>query len=207
MSNDFTFFQAPASWTILLVTCGISLYTLYMNNSLLTKMMFHPYSFFHDNRIFTVVTSGFVHADIMHLMFNMMTFYFFAFQLEANGIIGTDGFLLVYFGSMIFSDLPTAMKHRNDRGYFSLGASGAISGIVFSSILFNPSARMSMLFLPIPIPATIFGVLYLAYCYYASKHSNDLINHEAHFWGALTGVIITIIISPGVISDFLRNVI
>jgi len=207
MGNEFTFFEAPASWIILITTCCISFYTLYMNNSLLTKMMFHPYSFFHENRLYTILTSGFVHADLMHLLFNMLTFYFFAFQLETNGIIGTGGFLLIYFGSMIFSDLPTAIKHRNDIGYLSLGASGAISGIVFSSILFNPSSKMYVMLLPIPIPASIFGILYLAYCYYASMHSNDRINHEAHFWGALTGIIITIIIYPGVISDFLRNVI
>ena len=207
MGNEFAFSDAPASWIILISTCCISLYTLYMNNSMLARMMFHPYSFFHDNRIFTVITSGFVHADMMHLLFNMLTFYFFAFQLETNEIIGTGGFLLIYLGSMIFSDLPTAIKHRNDREYRSLGASGAISGIVFSNILFAPSAKMYVMLLPIPIPASIFGILYLAYCYYASKHSNDMINHEAHFWGALTGVIITAIIYPGVLSDFLRNVI
>lgn len=162
--------------------------------------MLHPYSVYRGKNLYTIFTSGLIHLDWGHLFFNMMTFYFFAFSLET--IIGHWQFAVLYIVSLALSDLPSILKHKNNFGYNSLGASGAISAVLFSFILFNPKATLLVFF--IPMNAVIFGVVYLLYSAYASKQSST-INHDAHFFGALAGIIITIILYPQVIPYFLRQ--
>jgi membrane associated rhomboid family serine protease len=139
----------------------------------------------------------------MHLAFNMLTFYFFAFQLEAE--LGSIKFFVLYIGSMVLADVTSIIKNYNDPEYRSLGASGAISGVLFSYILFKPNAQLGILFFPIPIPASIFALLYLAFCYFASKKQYDMVNHEAHFWGAVAGVILTTAMEPNAINIFFKQ--
>ena len=120
-------------------------------------------------------------------------------------MVGHWQFALIYFVSLILSDIPSVFRHKDDFWYNSLGASGAISGVLFSYILFSPLSKFSLMFIPIGIPAVLFGGLYLIYCVYASKNSRDNINHDAHFFGALTGIIITILIIPGIVPHFLTT--
>ena len=162
--------------------------------------MLNPYNVYHKKQWYQLVTSGFVHADFSHLIFNMLSFYFFAFNLEIAA--GSGIFLLIYFGSLIISDIPTVVKNRENIKYRSLGASGAVSGIVFSSVLLFPDSKIGILLFPFGIPAPVFGLLYLAYCWYAAKKRYDHINHEAHFWGALTGLVLTIILISGSLRGF-----
>lgn len=194
--------SVPASLIIFIATIAVSLYALYKDQRLFDKFVLHPYSAIRQKRWFTVITSGFLHGSVMHLMFNMMSFYFFAFKLEM--MIGSINFLIVYFLSMIISDIPSIIKNKDNAKYASLGASGAISGTLFSFILLVPGAKLSLFLFPIGIPAPIFGVLYIAYCYYAEKNANDNINHSAHLWGALAGAIITIVLFPQVINELLN---
>ena len=201
MEQYFT--EAPVACIIFAVTIAISLFAFY-NDDLYTRFILQPYSVSKGKYLYTLITSGFIHADWMHLLFNMMTFYFFAFQLEIT--IGHWQFGLLYGLSLILSDIPTVVKHKNDFWYRSLGASGAISAVVFSAILFRPLDGMSLMFLPISIPAVLFGVLYLVYCSYASKKGIGNINHDAHFFGALSGVLITIILIPQVVPFFFHSV-
>ncbi len=191
---------APVASLIFVFTLITSLYA-FNDNQLYGKFMLHPYSIAKGNKYFTFITSGLIHADWMHLFFNMFTFFIFAFQLEA--MIGHWQFALLYFASLILSDIPTVIKHKDDYRYSSLGASGAISGVLFSYILFKPLSMIGVMF--IPMPAIVFGVLYLFYCMYMSKNSRDSINHDAHFFGALTGLILTVILVPGVISNFIAE--
>ena len=191
---------APVASLIFVFTLITSLYA-FNDNQLYGKFMLHPYSIAKGNKYFTFITSGLIHADWMHLFFNMFTFFIFAFQLEA--MIGHWQFALLYFASLILSDIPTVIKHKDDYRYSSLGASGAISGVLFSYILFKPLSMIGVMF--IPMPAIVFGVLYLFYCMYMSKNSRDSINHDAHFFGALTGLILTVILVPGVISNFITE--
>lgn len=193
-----------ASYIIFFATIVASLVGIYSRTGFGERGVLHPYSVVHHKKYYMIITSGFLHADMMHLMFNMLTFYFFAFQLEL--IIGSVNFFFLYFSSLIISNISTIIKNKNNYGYRSVGASGAISGVLFSYIMLNPGARIGIIFFPIGIPAPIFGVLYLAYCWWAAKKSQDFINHEAHFWGALAGVILTIILIPDVIEHFLNNV-
>jgi membrane associated rhomboid family serine protease len=133
----------------------------------------------------------------------MFSYYFFAFTLER--IIGSWQFAILYIASLALSDLSTILKHKDHFWYNSLGASGAVSAVIFSYILFDPLTNFYFIFIPIPIKAVIFGVLYLAYSAYASKQSGT-INHDAHFFGALAGIIITIIFYPKVPAEFIREI-
>ncbi|MBX3044535.1 MAG: rhomboid family intramembrane serine protease [Candidatus Kapabacteria bacterium] len=196
--------NTPSAIVIFIATISISLYTLYKNHRLLHAWILSPRRVYYDKQYHLVLTSGFLHADLMHLLFNMFTFFFFGFKLEAA--IGTPNFLIIYFGSMILSVISTILKKKDDYNYGSLGASGAISGVVFASILIAPNSKLMIMPLPIPIPAYIFGVLYLLWSYFAAKKSLDMINHEAHFWGALAGVIFMIILIPGILSHFWYNI-
>lgn len=142
-----------------------------------------------------LVTSGFVHADFGHLLFNMFTFYFFAFPVERA--IGTSSFLLLYFISLTVSDLGTWYKHRNNPNYASLGASGAILGVLFASIVYFPDQSLFIIPIPVPIPAPLFAVGYLAYSWWQSRQNRGNVNHDAHIGGALTGLAFVAITDPG----------
>lgn len=176
----------------------------FSNQNMYGQFMLHPYSVYRREHIYTVITSGFIHKDWMHLLFNMFSFFFFAFTLERY--LGHWQFGLLYFVSLILSDLPTVAKHKEDYWYHSLGASGAISAVIFGFILFEPMTGMMIMPIPIAIPAIIFGPLYLVYCSYASRYSRDNINHDAHFYGALSGIMITIALKPAVVHSFLYQV-
>jgi membrane associated rhomboid family serine protease len=141
---------------------------------------------------------------------NMFSYFFFAFQLEAtfvqyNPQWGHFQFAALYLISLVLSDVSTIIKHKDDSWYNSLGASGAVCAVVFSSILFNPKEKLYIMF-AIPINAVIYGFLFLAYCIYAARVSRDNINHDAHFYGALTGIIMTVIFYPPIISFFFSQI-
>ena len=191
--------NTPVASLIFIFTIITSIYA-FNDTVLYGKFMLHPYSVYRKNKVFTLITSGLIHANWMHLIFNMFTFFFFAFRLEET--IGHWQFATIYMLGLILSDLPTVVKHKNDFWYNSLGASGAVSAVLFSYILFYPFSTLMIFPLPIPIWACLFGVLYLIYCAYMSRNSKDNINHDAHFYGAISGVIITIILEPKIIPHF-----
>ena len=194
---------APVASFIFAITIATSLWAFY-NDTLFSNLILHPYSVSRGQRVYTVITSGLIHNDWMHLFFNMLSYYFFAFQLEA--VLGHWQFALLYTLSLILSDLPTVYKHRNDDWYHSLGASGAVSAVIFSAILYNPLAKMMIMPIPFGIPAVLFGVLYLIYCNYASKNARDNVNHDAHLFGALSGLLITIALNPHIVNSFILQV-
>ena len=194
--------EAPVASFIFVITIVISLMA-FSNENLLSNLILHPYSVSRGKRVYTVLTSGLIHNDWMHLIFNMFSYFFFAFQLEV--IIGHWQFGLLYIVGLILSDLPTVYKHKDNYGYYSLGASGAVSAVIFSFILYYPMSMMMIMPLPFHIPAIIYGVLYLVYCNYASKHARDNVNHDAHFFGAITGLFITIVLNYHVIGTFLQQ--
>ncbi len=199
-----SFEQTPAAIVILIATLGISLYTMFRNQELYYNWLLHPYSLVRENKWYQLVSSGFLHGDMAHLIFNMLTFYFFAFKLEL--IVGTFDFLLIYFLSMIIANIPSTIKHKDDFEYRAVGASGAISGVIFAMILWVPDSSIYLMFIPIGIPSPIFGLIYLGYCWYMARNSQDHINHDAHLWGALSGIILTIIFQPMIIEHFLGRV-
>lgn len=199
--------NTPIASIIFAITIASSIY-VFSNPTAYSNMVLHPYSIHRDKRKwFTIFTSGIIHADWGHLLFNMITFYYFGFALEsffvqANGDIGHLYFALLYIVSLVLSDIPTIIQQKNNSGYFSLGASGAISAVLFGYILFQPKTTLG-LFMIIPMPAYVFAILYIGYCIWASKNSNDRINHDAHLFGALAGLVITILIHPWIIRHFI----
>jgi membrane associated rhomboid family serine protease len=142
----------------------------------------------------TLVTSGFVHADMPHLLFNMLTFWFFGPPLE--GRIGTPLFVLLYASGLLVSQYGSYRKQRHNPDYATLGASGAISAVLFTYIVYWPTSTLILLFLPIPIPAPLFGIAYLAYTWWSARQSRDRINHDAHLGGALTGLAFVALFDP-----------
>ncbi|MBL1410278.1 rhomboid family intramembrane serine protease [Sphingobacterium faecale] len=199
--------QTPVASILFAVTIATSIYA-FSNPQLYSSMMLHPYSIHRDKRKwYTVFTSGIIHADWGHLLFNMITFYYFGFALESffvqvSGDIGHLYFALLYILSLVLSDIPTILQQKNNPGYYSLGASGAISAALFGYILFQPKAMLGI-FMIIPMPAYVFAVLYIGYCIWASKNSNDRINHDAHLFGALSGILITILFYPWIFRHFI----
>jgi membrane associated rhomboid family serine protease len=195
--------EAPVACAIFAITIAISLIA-FSSDLVYDKFILHPYNVSKGKQLYTLITSGFIHVDYMHLFFNMLSYYFFAFSLERA--MGHWQFALLYILSLILSDLPSVAKHKDDYGYRSLGASGAISAVIFSSILYNPLASMMIMPLPIPIPAIIFGALYLVYCSYASKRQLGNINHDAHLFGAISGIVITVVLVPGILPVFIHEI-
>ncbi|UPL51239.1 rhomboid family intramembrane serine protease [Hymenobacter sublimis] len=185
------------------LTAGISLYA-WSNPAFLESWILEPYRVKRNHDYYRFITSGFLHADFGHLLFNMLAFYSFSQIVETVffGVFGpTTGllyFLLLYLGGIVLSDVPTYLRHRDDPNYRSLGASGGVASVVFSAILFNPTAGIRIFPIPVAIPGFIFGFLYLAYSYYMGRRRGDNINHDAHFYGALYGIVLTLVLLPRV---------
>ena len=179
--------------------------------NVLQKWMMNPYSINKRREYHRFLTSGLIHSNYGHLFFNMLALFFFGRNVEIvfGYILGPSGkiILIIFFLlGIIVSDIPTYLKYKDLPHYNSLGASGGVSALVFSSIMFFPLQKIYILFIPFGIPGFIIGILYLAYSYYQSKKMADGINHDAHFYGAVFGVVFTIIISPGSLANFIKEI-
>lgn len=197
---------------ILMVIIGFVSYAAWQNPSRMQKWILNPYRAFHDKEYFRFITSGFIHANWGHLIFNLFTLYFFGKNVEYTFIqlLGTTGgiiaFWILFLTAVIVSDIPSFVKFRNIPSYNSLGASGGVSALVFSSIIFYPLQPIYILFIPFGIPGFILGGLYLLYSYYQGRNLGDNINHDAHLFGALYGVLFTVILFPQAISTFFDQI-
>lgn len=194
------------TYLIIAATFVISI-ICFNNNQLFNKLSLKPYRIIHAKEWYRIITHGFVHADWMHLLVNMFTFWSFgqymehAFQYLGFGIWD---FLLLYFGGMIVASISDLIKYRNTSWYTSIGASGAVSAVLFSAIFLNPWDKI-LLFAAIPIPGILFGVLYLFYCQYMARRGGDNINHNAHFYGAIYGFMLPILLEPRLFQMFLNH--
>jgi membrane associated rhomboid family serine protease len=180
--NSLNFDQTPASMLILGAIVVMSALALWVAPGILERNLLRPYWLLRRRQYDTIVTSGFIHGDFGHLLFNSLTFFFFAPALEHR--IGTPRFVALYFIGLVLSSLGTVYKQRNNPDYAALGASGAILAVLFAYIVYYPK---QMLYLP--IPAVLFAFGYLAYSWWASRNRRDNINHDAHLDGAITGLI------------------
>lgn len=195
--------ESPASLCLLVITIGMSLFA-FSNEKLFHLLALEPYRMVRTHQYHQIITSGFVHANFMHLALNMMTLLFFGpglerMTLEATG--GREAFLIIYLASLVAGSLYPLVKYRKRPDYIAIGASGAISGIVFSYVLANPTAEFRVFFF-LPMPAFVFAILYTAYSIYAMRNVEDNIGHEAHLAGALGGVIATFIVASGIVTIF-----
>jgi membrane associated rhomboid family serine protease len=193
----------PGALVILALTCLVSLTGLFVAPQLIVRCLFRPYWLVRRSEYLTLITSGFVHADVGHLLFNAITFYSFAFLLERR--IGTPQFLALYSSGLLLGNVGTYFKHRTEPNYSCLGASGAILAVMFASIVYFPSQRLIILPIPVPIPAPLFALGYLAFTYYSARQSRDKINHDAHLGGALTGLAFVAATDPGAYRNLLTT--
>jgi membrane associated rhomboid family serine protease len=199
--------------SITFVIIGVNVllsFIAFNNRDLLYKLMMNPYHIHHDRQYFRFLTSGFVHGNYSHLLFNMFSLYFFGPAVEHifNIIFGAQGsinFILLYVLAIIASDIPTYFKNRNNPAYNSLGASGAISAIVFAFIIFQPLQNLCI-FLAICMPGFILGTLYIVFSYYQGRRANDGINHEAHLYGALFGFVFCVVTYPRSLAIFFEQI-
>ena len=180
---------------VFVATIAASLAGLFANRQIIERSLFRPYYFLRRRQYATAVTSGFVHADLPHLIFNMVTFYFFAFPLEKQ--IGPLRFAALYFLALVVSDTGTFLKHRDDPQYASLGASGAISAVLFAAIVYFPWMELFIIPIPLPIPAPLFAVAYVGYSWWSARQARGRINHDAHLGGALFGLLFVLLTDPG----------
>ena len=187
---------------IIAVTVLIS-YKGFNDLSFFRKFEFHVGSILKGEQI-RMISSGFLHVDMGHLFFNMVTLWFFAPLVLAY--LGNWTFVLVYMGSLIFGNLLTLLFNKNNYSYRAVGASGAVTGVLYSAILLQPDMMLGLFFV-IPIPAYLFGILYLLYSIYGMKSKNDNIGHSAHFGGAVGGYVITLIEQPQLLVDHTEMVV
>lgn len=191
------------TYLILGITVIVS-FICFGNQTLAMKLALSPYQVIHRKEWYRVITHGFVHADMTHLLVNMFTFWSFGIYMEQYYQyvgFGKWGFLLLYFGGMIFSSSFDLAKQKDNPYYLSVGASGAVSAVLFSSIFFDPWGKIYF-FALLPIPGILFGVVYLLYCQYMAKQASDHINHNAHFLGALFGFLLPALLNPSLVKLF-----
>jgi len=186
------------------ITCLVSMLA-FGNPKMIEGMLFWPPALEKKGEYQRMLTYGLVHADFTHLLFNMVTLFFFGTLVERfyQARLGDYGFAFFYTLGLIASILPTWWRHRGDAGYRSLGASGAVMGVLFASILFDPW-MLIYVFAAVPIPAIVYGVLYVAYELWADRRGRDRVNHSAHLWGAAYGVGFSLLVDPGIAARFLR---
>ncbi|MEK7200487.1 MAG: rhomboid family intramembrane serine protease [Bacteroidota bacterium] len=184
---------------ILLLTCVIS-FTAFSNEKITNELIFYPTAVTNHNQWYRFITCGFIHADIMHLAFNMYTFYLFGNMVERafGEIFGDAGkalYIIMYIASLVVCLLPTYFKHKDDYHYRSLGASGAVSAVIFAGIFLYPTMGLGIFPIPVTVPAFIFGPVYLLISAYFAQKGHGNINHSAHIWGALFGIVFLLITS------------
>ena len=189
---------APASSLILVAMLAASALALTRMPELLERQLFRPYWLARRNQYATVFTSAFLHADLPHLAFNAFTFWSFGFGLERA--IGTPRFVALYVVGLLASSGVTWWRQRRNPVYASLGASGAILAVLFASILYAPTQSIYILPIPLPIPAPLFALCYLGYTVYASRQDHGRINHDAHWGGAVAGLLFVMLVDPQVVG-------
>ncbi len=200
------FAETPVTILLLLVNVLVSAYALYFDHSLVDRLAFKPRRILEHGEYQRLITAGFVHAGVAHLAFNMLTLFFFGPELER--LLGPAKFLLLYFGAELAAHGLSLLLHRKTASYAAVGASGAVSGVVFGYCLFYPFHKLYIFFLPIPIPAIVFAVAYVVLSIYAMKKGQEGgmtggIAHEAHIGGALGGLVLTVLLEPRALAIFL----
>lgn len=175
------------------ITCLVSFYA-FNDPVLKQKLLFYPYDIHHHNNYYRFISSGFVHANWIHLGFNMWALYLFGGMVEDYfsayfGAMGPSLYLLLYFGGMAAASSISFVNYKDNVAYRALGASGAVSAVLFVAIIFQPWMTLIVFPIPFPMPAIFLGLAYLAYSYWAAKNANDNIGHDAHFYGAIFGVL------------------
>jgi membrane associated rhomboid family serine protease len=211
--------ETPVAFFIFCITIVTSALALGPQPQLIDTFIFNPVRILKGRQYHRLISHMLIHGSWMHLIVNMISFYYFAFLFEqylqilfaTKGLAtywGSVSFAVIYVLSGIGGSIPALIKHRNNYGYNALGASGAIAGVLFGAVLFlvHQKGAMILLFFIIPIPTWLFPILYLVYSYWAGRYSEDNVAHDAHFMGAITGLVLTLILAPEMGTLFVSTV-
>lgn len=171
---------------IIIAITAIVSFAAFSNPILMNKLILYPAVMHNPEDYYRLITSGFIHADINHLLFNMFALYSFGEAIVGIGF--GNIFLLLYLSGIVIASLPSFLKNRTNNYYRSLGASGGVSAIIFFSIYYSPWSQIGFMFIPVGIPSILFAILYLAYTVYMDKRGGGRVNHNAHLWGSLYGL-------------------
>ena len=196
---------------LILIVTGIVTYYGFNKPDFQYKLIFNPYLVQHKKQYYRLLSHGFIHADMGHVLFNMLAFWMFGSTVEAYffdyfGDKGIAYFLLLYLGGIVVASLYSLEKYKNNPSYNALGASGAVSAVVFASILILPNQKIGVFIIPPIIPGWIFGIIYLWYSNYMANKNYDNVGHDAHFWGAVYGFIITFTFRPQFLPEFIQQI-
>ena len=190
------FSASPITFTLIALNALFS-FIGFSNSTLVDKTIMWPYEIKRKKQYYRFIISGFLHANWMHLIFNMFTLYFFGRNIEAifaaANLGGWAAYLELYLAGMIIADIPSYFRHKDNYGYRALGASGAVSAVVFATIIFDPWSSI-YLYGALKISSAVYAVLFIVYCVYMDKRGGDNINHNAHLWGAIFGLAFTLIL-------------
>lgn len=199
------------TYIIIGITLVIS-YLAFNDTALFHRYLFNPYIINHQRQWYRFFSHAFIHANYLHLLFNIYTLYLFGQIMEPvfrelfGAAKGTFYYALLYVGAIMISSFPSFEKHKENMHYNAVGASGAVSAVVFAYILINPAGGIGFLFLPFYIPCFLFGALYLIYSWQMAKRGADNIGHDAHFWGAVFGIIFTVALKFQLLGLFVEQV-
>ena len=196
------------SVTIVIVAITVLVsWRAFNDRALLERMILWPPAVERRKQYDRLLGYGFVHADWMHLLFNMITLWSFGTAVERvfSELITPVGYVLFYLSAIVVSILPTYISHRRDPNYRSLGASGGVSAVLFAFILFDPWSKLIIFPIPVPIPAFVFAILYVAYSIWMDRRGSDNVNHIAHLWGAAYGLLFTALLVPGILGHFTQT--
>ena len=196
--------QAPVTFILIGITCLVS-WMAFNNRKLMDRLILWPPAIDKHRQYDRLVTYGFIHGDFMHLLFNMVTLFFFGQQIEQlmTRVVGFWVYPVFYISALVVSILPTYLKNQKNPNYLSLGASGAVSAVLFAFVLLAPWSTIGVMF--IPMPAIVFAVLYVGYSIWMDRRGGDRINHSAHLAGAAYGVLFMAIMEPRVLGIFLQQ--
>ncbi|MFQ5564709.1 MAG: rhomboid family intramembrane serine protease [Parvularculaceae bacterium] len=192
--------DAPATFALILANVAASLYGLFVDRKFINNFLFNVGAVTRGRQHYRMITSAFLHGDLGHLFVNMLTLYFFGPVVEK--LLGADGFLVIYFGSLLSGKFLSLYVNRKTPAYSALGASGAVSGVVLSFCLFYPLANIYLFLIPIGIPAIVFAALYMAVSMLLMKRPDRVIGHDAHLGGAAGGIVLTLLMRPDVVGRF-----
>ena len=194
----------PITLVIIAITCVVS-FMAFKNSRLMNDLILWPPAIARQREYHRLVTYGVVHADFGHLLFNMITLFFFGRAMEwlYARHLGPLGFLWFYLGGLLVSILPTYIQNRRNANYRSLGASGAVSAVLFAFILLSPWSMIFVFFFP--VPAILYAVAFVAFSIWMDHRGGGSVNHSAHMWGAAYGIVFTVLMEPRVISVFLQQ--
>ena len=192
---------------IIVVVTGLVSWRAFTDRALLERLILWPPAVERRKQYDRLLTHGFIHADWMHLLFNMITLWSFGSAVERvfSEWITPVGFVLFYLSAIVIAILPTYIRHRQDANYRSLGASGGVSAVLFAFILFDPWSKLIIFPIPVPIPAFLFAILYIGYSIWMDRRGGGNVNHSAHLWGAAYGVLFTLVLEPRVFAHFTRT--